>query len=295
MILPSELVNQVVELQPLAQARKRVWALLNAPDKEAGGLSALLDWEPAMAARLLRLANSDFYGRASEVRSLEQARHLLGEQQVQELAAACCFRRTVREPGNEAHELSLPVWRRSVRAASLARLMAEQLGLADPGQMHTLGLLHRLGHRMLEGRLPEGMEELRALAAEKNQCLEQQQRACLGFDHAEVAAELLAAWSLPAALHLPMRWYTRPAQAERYMSETAVLHAAVALASASETLPGDALPALPLDPLAWEICGLEEQELRELLRRSDQDMLNAARALALPGAVEREASLAQAC
>ena len=121
-----------------------------------------------------------------------------------------------------------------------------------------------MGTLILYQELPEQMRDILAEAREQDLDIAAVQRERLGFDYAQLSAELFKAWHLPDALVAPIRDHTRPAQARDSRLEAGILHVAVQLAAAraerrslNELVPG-------LDDTAWDAVGLSMESLEEV-------------------------------
>jgi putative nucleotidyltransferase with HDIG domain len=124
------------------------------------------------------------------------------------------------------------------------------------------GLLHDIGELVIFNKLPgqarqvlemvvDAMDEISQVEAEHK---------VLGFDHAEVGAELVREWQLPQSLFECVAFHHRPAAADAFKFEAAIVHIANTLAVMAEldTVDPDEGEVPPIDPQAWEITGLNK-------------------------------------
>ncbi|MFH1060822.1 MAG: HDOD domain-containing protein [Pseudomonadota bacterium] len=165
----------------------------------ADELARLISQDPGLTARLLRLANSAAYRRASgAVSNLSRAVVLMGLREVRIMALSISLRDTLPVKGKGLDYR--PFWRASLYRALLAREVALRLALPEVEEAFVAGLLLEMGLPLLVRVLdPEEMEGFPGLDASLRQLLTWQQR-CLGVNHREVGARVMAAWGLPEAL-----------------------------------------------------------------------------------------------
>lgn len=143
--------------------------------------------DQALAARVLRLANSPFYGLARQVGSIEEAVMVLGFRAVRSLVVWAALASTVvgLHPGTGFDTRRF--WRHSIAAAVAARQVARVAGL-NAETAFTIGLLHDIGQLVLAALCPERYAPDAATAAGPL------------FSHAEAGAELATDWQLPPAI-----------------------------------------------------------------------------------------------
>jgi HD-like signal output (HDOD) protein/GGDEF domain-containing protein len=191
-------------LPSLPAVALEVLRLCRLEDSTLDDLARTLANDPALAARILRFANSSLYSSGEEVRTLQRATLLLGLKTVQLMALSFSLVTAVPREGSSAGFDYRRYWRRSLVRAVAARALAGALGLANQDEAFLVGLLAEIGRVVWVRSAPERYEPL-LCAAEKASAswpeLEQE-RAALGFDHAQLGGALLARWQLPRLLVL---------------------------------------------------------------------------------------------
>jgi len=116
-------------------------------ESDARQLAKLIDGSPALAARVLRMANSAFYAPAEPVTTLSRAVALLGDTVLRQLVLTSLI--VSRRAGNRSPREALAAARLTgdaVRAAVIGRTLAQMSRSVDPDTAFAAGLLHDLGH-----------------------------------------------------------------------------------------------------------------------------------------------------
>ena len=186
-----EFLAQHEQLQSKAGAALNVMRIVDDPDASAAQLARAIAPDPVLAARLLRVANSPYYGLSGRVGTLPFAVSVVGFQSVRSIAvaAAAGIDRPDAAPAG--------FWEGAATAATAAELVAPLLG-AQPSDAFSIGLLHTLGAALMHQHLP-----LPALclpeAVEPSQLLRSENE-LYGIDHADAGARVLAAWHFPATV-----------------------------------------------------------------------------------------------
>jgi HD-like signal output (HDOD) protein len=178
----------------------RLLAVLIDPLAELDEVLSTLHGEPALAARVLKVANAPLYGRSGQVGTLEHAVQMLGLDAVRGICAACCMDRTpiAGNPGGlDPRQFRL----HSLAAAFAGQRLARALAPALEAQAFMAGLLHDIGLVLMARLRPQ---TLAALAdqqppadAEAEIAFERQHA---GLSHDACAGHLAAAWGLPVWL-----------------------------------------------------------------------------------------------
>ena len=184
--LPTLPAN-VVELARLTQ------------DEDAGArhVARTLGKDQTMSAKLLRLANAASYGAGGKVESLEQAINLVGLTDFRVLVLASgALTATAKAPGLDlsAH------WTHGHLTAKLAAAITKRLGHQE-GNAYLVGLLHTIGIPLMHIADPVQATAVANQSAGMDYASRAQvERELLGVDHAEIGAELLRRWRLPAKI-----------------------------------------------------------------------------------------------
>ncbi|NHC46133.1 HDOD domain-containing protein [Motilibacter aurantiacus] len=173
-----------------------VIALTDDPNVSAAGLAGVLGADAPLTARLMRLANSAYYGLSGRVRTVPFAVTAVGFSTVRSLAV-------VAAAGLDDVETLPPgFWQRSTATAVTAGELARRFGLPSPDTF-CLGLLALVGQALLNQHDPEYAGLL--AAASGRAALLQAEQARYGMGHTQVSSAALAAWSFPVEMPQVLR------------------------------------------------------------------------------------------
>ncbi len=199
-----------VELPTIPRVVQQLIVALRNPDVDARTVGDALSKDPVLSAKVLRLANSSFFGGQRSMASIDAAVALIGTQALNRLIVACGVSQSFAEiPG-----IDLPTfWRDAVVAATAAHKLAARLQ-ADAESAYLCGLLHACGHLILCQTYPDiagamfaGFATVRGaeLAAIENECF--------GIDHAAAGALWVETLGFPQAVADTIRKAVQPAAA----------------------------------------------------------------------------------
>jgi HD-like signal output (HDOD) protein len=192
---PAERLQAAARALATANAgASRLVALLVDPEVDVERVLAELDRDPALAARVLKVANSPFYGRAGQVGTVRHAVAMLGLTAVRSIAAAGCLDRLM--PARSGPAFGADRFRRhSLAVALTARELARQLLPGLEAEAYMAGLLHDVGVLVLLRAAPEATARFDAQAAAGDGL--QAERDALGATHEDAGRLLAQAWQMP--------------------------------------------------------------------------------------------------
>ncbi len=221
-------------------------------------ISQIIEAEPAIASRILKLVNSPFYGLQVPINSIPQALVFLGSVAVSSIAVAVgIFSRMMLKSRPEAAEQLQRFWWHSACTAFVAKALARQIdpGLAD--QIFTAALLHDIGKLlMIQLALPQYKElEQRLLLGETESEAEQ---AIFGTTHEEAGELLAQRWYFPDSIRTVIRYHSTPQEAPRFQTQVCVVRIADLLCELWDAGIGESIQRLLLsEEPAW--CILTEK------------------------------------
>lgn len=153
--------------------------------------------DPPVVVRILRIANSSFYGMPREIASLRDAILLLGLNRVKDLLIGVCFAKVLPERHKDFDYGAF--WYHSMAVADCSRQLANHTGISQDIAF-TAGLLHDIGRLVLVFLFPDAFSRIQAEHQENNAPLLEIERRILGFDHIDTGTEAAKHWNFPAPI-----------------------------------------------------------------------------------------------
>jgi HD-like signal output (HDOD) protein len=267
----KQLTEGIPNLGSYAGVMAEMEAVLNDPNSTLGSLGEVIEKDPDLASRLLKLGNSAFYGFASRLETVAEAVSVIGIQQVQDLIRVSSVIE-VFEGISSAHVNMESFWKHSLACGIGARCLA--IARQSPGaeKFFVAGLLHDLGRLVLFSRVPTKVTEVFALCKNRRMLLRDAERTVLGFDHAQVGQELLRGWQYPANLVHAVAFHHVPMAAGVFQLESSIVHLADYLVQAMQMGSSGELFVPPLNLQAWERVGLKSDILESVMKSIDEQI-----------------------
>lgn len=232
-----------VELPTIPRVVQRLIAALRDPDVDARKIGAALSQDPVLSAKVLRVANSSFFGGQRSMASIDAAVALIGTAALNRLIVACGLASTFEGvPGIDLDAF----WRDALVAATAANRLAPRLG-ADAEEAYVCGLLHATGHLILCRTYPEIASAMfTGFAIVRGTELAEIELGAFGIDHPTVGALWAESIGFPQAVSVTMGAMAQPLAATDGPLALALRGAcALAAAVAGHDAAEAALAALP--------------------------------------------------
>ena len=244
---------------------------LASPQCNLNSIADAIQKDPDLTARLLRLANSPYYGFANRLSTVAEAVSLLGIQQIQDMIVASSVLEQFRGiPDKLVNKDSF--WRHSLAVGICARLLAMERRLPKPDKFFVAGLLHDVGRLVLMLQAADWAQKVFSVYQSEKILLRDAEKKVLGYDHQQIAQELLLNWSYPAALVQAVAFHHAPDNSLAKM-DAAVVHVADHLVNAMGIGSSGEQYVPPLDEKAWATLGLGPEILERIVTAVDEQIL----------------------
>lgn len=196
--LRNKIYSKIDELPTLPSTVTRLLTLFEDKRSNASVITELIQKDPALAAKILKVANSAYYGFSQKISDLERAVALLGFNMVKSLAVSIGVMKSL-PIQNKTNFSVKELWNHSVKVAILLREMGKRLySEKESEHLFILGLLHDVGmivfDQFFSDKFQEVLEE--AQSAERKDLYRIEQK-IIGFDHGEIGGMLLTRWNFP--------------------------------------------------------------------------------------------------
>jgi HD-like signal output (HDOD) protein/CheY-like chemotaxis protein len=172
----------------------RLMRAVRSEDVGLDEIASIVEENPSVAARVLQLVNSAFFGLPRPTASIKEAVVFIGTKTLRTLVLSVEAFRDL-ELGSAANGLNPDALQE--HAVTTARIAAEIVSAEDKEVAYSAGLLHSIGVLVLASQLSEEWERIVSEARESQRSLLDVERLVLGVDHGQIAAALLSLWGLP--------------------------------------------------------------------------------------------------
>ena len=203
--LRKKVFSKIDELPTLPAVLPRLLNLMESEKSDASDVARAISHDPDLTSKVLKVANSAYYGFSREICSLDRAVPLLGLNMVRSLALSIGVMASLPKGDRNSHHLSHEsLWVHSLAVATAVQELAKRTG-ENAEHLFVVGLLHDMGEIVLDQFFNEEFGlALEAAGDGKNLSLYMAERKIIGMDHGEIGNMVLRRWKFPDVISGPI-------------------------------------------------------------------------------------------
>ena len=275
---PEELKDRVLrslsELPPMPQIVFKALEIIDDPDSDSRKVADLIETDQAIATKVLKMANSAYYGMSGKVSSLQQASVVLGYKALGELITLAA---TASLLGDRLHGYNMDsgaLWRHSLAVAFGSKLIARRRNPSLENDAFSAGLIHDVGKLALDRPVLNRKKRFDEFLEDGTQTIVNAEKSIMGFDHAEIGYDICQHWKIPEILARAIRYHHDPW--EQGQDElTAIVFMADTIAKMAESMDmagviesGLQAVMYMIDDKAMEYLELDEDAVADIMRNT---------------------------
>jgi len=229
MISAHQFISDMVEYISMPEIYLGIRRLIDKQDAKIEDYVEIIETDSMLSVRLIRMANSDFFGFPRKTKNLHQTIEMIGINQLHDLLLGSLSLRTFSSIPEQILNLKA-FWHYGVQCGIAASTIARYSSILTSNHYFTLGLLHEIGHAVMYLKSPE----LCIQVLDESQTLEctvtDLERVHLGFDYGQLGAALMQLWHLPEVYQQVAAHHLQPQQADvAYQQDVRIIYLAHAI------------------------------------------------------------------
>ena len=174
----------------------KVMRLIESETATAEELAKIVASDPAVAARVLKISNSSFYGCRRQIQTISSAIVILGFSTLRSLVVAASLKQVYKPFGL----IEKMLWEHSFAAGLAARIIARETGAANEEEAFLAGLFHDIGKIIMNSLDREKFQEVMQHCYNEGICFEEAEAGVYPFSHEELGANVIKKWNFPEVL-----------------------------------------------------------------------------------------------
>ncbi len=216
-------IRNLSKLSTLPHIAAKVVELVENPKTSASTLGKIISMDQVLAARILKLANSAYYGFPREISTINLAIVVLGFNTLRDLVVSLSV---IDQFSRQSSQFIDPryFWKHALDVGMGARAFAQSVHYPIPGEVFVGGLLHDIGLLVLFQEFPDLLQEIMQRTTEREVPFEEAMEEVAGFSRAEVSAWLVEGWNLPPKLVQAIRYHLHPEKEPETSQLTWLIH-----------------------------------------------------------------------
>ncbi len=224
-----QVTEKVIGLPSLPTVVTQLINLVGDPATSARDISQLISADQALTAKILKVANSAFYGFPRKIATVQLAIVVLGFETVKNLGLSVAVLK--RFHAGKAHPLfdRQQFWEHAIGCGVAARMLVRKRNRKLEGEAFVAGVLHDIGKLILIEYFPDEFGESLELACDELLTISEAEMKVIGVTHAEIGGWLAEKWNLPESLVQAITYHHNPLEVEEPSEILMVTHTANAL------------------------------------------------------------------
>lgn len=257
----KERAERIKELSTLPSVILRILEVMNNPVADARDVEKEIMEDPVITAKVLKVANSAYYGVDRNISSVSQAVVLMGFAEVQNIALSVSILSRFMEPTRMFDRREF--WEHCFATAVAADALQRRVN-AQTNEGFVAGLLHDIGRIVLDQYFPDEFREIVALAETQKISLLDAERKVLGVTHGDIGYWVTEKWKLPSMLTDSILFHHSPFSCRESYVLTSIIHVADVISKAfGNYMKGESVPS-PKDESAFRLLNLDSDKVMNL-------------------------------
>jgi HD-like signal output (HDOD) protein len=230
--LKKQILRTLHDLPTMPEVEQKARKIVSDENSSFTDLAKVIETDQAIAARVLKLANSSYYSAMGSVTSVQHASVVLGLDTLNEILTLACASSVLGSELNGYGQASGDLWKHSLAVAGCAKIISSHKNPALADDAFSAGLIHDCGKLVLNQYIAERNDEFRKFMAKGEKTFLEAEQAIFGFDHAMIAGEICSKWKIPKKLSIAIEYHHSPSRLQ--VNELAyIVHTADAIAMMS--------------------------------------------------------------
>jgi len=201
------------DLASLPHIASKVLKMIQAKNAELKEIAKVIESDPILTMKLLRVANSPIFATRSEIRSIQHALMLLGMKRISNIVlSVSIYSKFFMGAHKNAAILMERFFKHSYLTAATAKTLSLTLRRQFDDNEFVGGLLHDIGKMAMLQVHPKEYSLVRQLIDQKNLNELSAEKEVFGENHVEIGLQIAALWKLPSEIHRIIAFYKFPNQ-----------------------------------------------------------------------------------
>ncbi len=261
--IKNRIIKRVNDLPPMPKVLFKAREVLSDPNSSFKDISKIIESDQAIAAKILKVANSAYYGLSGMVSSIHQASVVLGyktlEQVITMVSSTSLLGKQLKGYGLNAGAL----WKHSLATAMASRMIAAKRAPSLENDAFSVGLIHDVGKLALDPHILKNRPAIDTFMRDRSPSFLLAEHHVLGFDHTEIAHDLCQKWKLPENQAAAMRYHHHPEESKD--NDLAhIVHLANHIAYQAGFGGGPGFEEQPVSPVCLELLRIKDEDMAEM-------------------------------
>jgi putative nucleotidyltransferase with HDIG domain len=208
-MISDEILKSIRNIPAFPAAALKVMKLIDDPDFSIADVVDVVQYDQAIAANILRICNSAYFGLRYKVETVRDAVMRLGQENViraVQAAGVSSFYKNKKGYGLDATKL----WEHSVGVALMSQILSRRFYNCDDSRLYTTALLHDIGKVVMGEFVDQSFLKIYDLVSTRGISFLEAEEEVIGISHADLGGKIATQWNFPADMRDAIMYHHRP-------------------------------------------------------------------------------------
>lgn len=221
----DKLIKTIEQIPTIPIIANKIMGIIGNEDTSFKKLVGLVEKDQALAVKLLKVANSAFYGLLSKVSSLEHALVVLGTKEVKSIVLGFSVHNFFSHNSDGTFDRT-QFWKHSIICSQVAKLLGRRFRVRNDETLFLAGLVHDMGKVVIDQYFHEEFLQIIDLVDTGDISFSKAEKMILGTTHYQVAAKLLKQWQFPKKVIMEVLYHHAPWYDKNYEMSSIIIYLA---------------------------------------------------------------------
>jgi putative nucleotidyltransferase with HDIG domain len=212
--LRNTILESIKELPPMPQVVIKIQELISDSDADAKKNADTIETDPGIATKVLKVANSSYYGMSGKISSISHASVVLGHKILGEVVTLAGAEGILNGKLTGYGYDSKDLWKHSLAVAFGSKIISNSKNPDLVKEAHMAGLIHDVGKIILDRFIVEKKEEIESFMEKEEKTFLDAESQYFGFNHAEIASEVCKKWNFPESINHAIKHHHQPGNSD---------------------------------------------------------------------------------
>ena len=210
MMIIDSILRSIDRIPAFPATIQKVSELLRNDDYVVADVANVIKYDQAIAANILKISNSAYFGARQKIKSIHDAVVYLGQQQLIRAVQTAGISKIYDKGGKGYVEQSKDLWEHSVAVALMSQVLSRKIQSRDDPVLYTAALLHDVGKIIMGEYVHDSFEKIIQRVRQGKCSFLEAEEEILGINHADLGGRIAAHWNFPAEIRDAIAYHHRP-------------------------------------------------------------------------------------
>lgn len=218
-----DILRNIRNLPTLPNVVMEILRLCDDPDSNTRDIASLIENDPVLTTKVLKLVNSSYFGLSKELYSVNQALVLIGYNNMKNLILSTSMLQVFKQDTQVGSFSRKALWKHSIGVGIVARFLSKRYRVGNPEQAFVAGLIHDVGKVIIDWFFHEQFVEVIKLAEQESCWIRDAEKLVMEVTHDEIGSYLATRWNLPEIFRETVAFHHEPSKAHEHRSAAAIV------------------------------------------------------------------------